>query len=259
VSRLGPRKLAGALALGAVWVALGGARDPILVPEVSQHDVVVRQGFTGTQLLLYGALLGPEGTRAGADYDIVIVVEGPSRAVTLREKRKIAGVWVNADATTLRSMPSYYAVASNRPLAQIVDERTAAIYEMGLGALQLSPSGSYNPDRQEHFAQGLVGVMRAKGLFQQDEHAVSITGGVLYSARIAMPSSLHTGTYTAETFAIHKGRVVASALAQVKVSKQGFEKAVVEFSRRQAFSYGLLAVSFSVLMGWLAGRLFARG
>ena len=41
--------------------ALMGQRDPILVPEVSQHEVQVRQGFTGTELLLFGAVLDPQG------------------------------------------------------------------------------------------------------------------------------------------------------------------------------------------------------
>ena len=41
--------------------ALMGQRDPILVPEVSQHEVQVRQGFTGTELLLFGAVLDPRG------------------------------------------------------------------------------------------------------------------------------------------------------------------------------------------------------
>jgi uncharacterized membrane protein YfcA len=60
-------------------VLLGGARDPILVPEVSQHEIQVRQGFTGAELLLFGAILDPpEGTRAGSDYDIVVVLKGPT-------------------------------------------------------------------------------------------------------------------------------------------------------------------------------------
>ena len=63
---------------------LGGARDPILVPEVSQHEIQVRQGFTGTELLLFGAILDPSGTRAGRDYDIVVVLKGPTEAVRLR-------------------------------------------------------------------------------------------------------------------------------------------------------------------------------
>ena len=35
---------------------LMGQREPILVPEVSQSRVEVRQGFTGANLLLYGAV-----------------------------------------------------------------------------------------------------------------------------------------------------------------------------------------------------------
>src|SRR5690606_29907805 len=51
--------------------ALSAQRDPILVPEVSQHEVQVRQGFTGTELLLFGAILDPQGRRASQPYDVV--------------------------------------------------------------------------------------------------------------------------------------------------------------------------------------------
>ena len=64
-----------ALLLIVFAFALMGQRDPILVPEVSQHDVEVRQGFTGTELLLFGAVLDPRGRAAGSDYDIVVVLK----------------------------------------------------------------------------------------------------------------------------------------------------------------------------------------
>jgi len=96
-------------------VFLGAARDPILVPEVSQHKVEVRQGFTGTELLLFGAILDPQGTRAGRDYDIVVVLKGPTQSITVREKQKHAGIWINAASAQFRSAPSFYAVASSRP------------------------------------------------------------------------------------------------------------------------------------------------
>ena len=245
------------LLLMAGLLLLTAARDPILVSDVSQHEIAVRQGFTGTELLLFGAILDPAGTRAGADYDIVVVVEGPTQPVVLREKRRVAGIWVNADSNTYRSVPSYYAVASSRPLAEIVDSRTAAIYEFGLGSLQLSPSGSIDPAAQDRFAGGLVDLMRRHGFYSQDEHAVTLTGQVLYRARIALPSSVRTGTYTAETFAVRHGRVVASAISRVEVRKLGLERAIAGFAHHYALFYGLMAVGVSVLMGWIAGRLFA--
>ena len=236
---------------------LSAARDPILVPEVSQHEVQVRQGFRGAELLLFGAILTPEGTRAGQDYDIVVVLKGPTRSIVLREKSRIAGIWINADSAEFRSAPTFFAVASSKPIASIVDDKTAAIYELGLPWLQLSPIGSYNPKEQTRMSAGLVDLMSREGLYQQDQRGVSISEQVLYQARISLPSSVQTGTYTAETFAINHGRVVASAISRVVVKKQGFERVVAQFAEQNGLLYGLIAVALSVGMGIMAGRLFA--
>ncbi|WP_189621246.1 TIGR02186 family protein [Novosphingobium colocasiae] len=239
-------------------VLLGGARDPILVTEVSQHEVDLQQGFTGTELLLFGAILTPEGARAAQDYDIVVTLKGPTQSVILREKQKMAGIWINAASIELRSAPSYYAIASTRPIADIVDDKTAAIYELGLKWLQLSPIGAIDPEEQARFAAGLVARNEANGLYREEEGGVKVNEQVLYQARIGLPSSVPIGTYTAETFAISKGRVVASASSTVEVRKQGMERAIAHFSDDYGLLYGLLAVAVSVAMGWLAGRLFAR-
>ena len=245
------------LILLAALFLLTGARDPILVPEVSQHEVLVRQGFTGAELLLYGAILTPEGSRAGQDYDIVVVLKGPTRAIRLREKQRIAGIWVNADSAEFRSAPTFFAVASSRPVRKIVDDKTAAIFELGLPWLQLSPIGAFNPKEQARFSSGLVDLMVRDGLYKEQPGGVTVSAQVLYQARIDLPSSVQTGTYTAETFAVSKGRVVASAISRVEVRKEGFERVVAQFSQSNGFFYGLLAVMISVGMGVLAGRLFA--
>ena len=236
---------------------LGGARDPILVPEVSQHEVQVRQGFTGAELLLFGAILSPEGTRAAQDYDIVVVLKGPTSPVILREKRRIAGIWINAASTELHSVPSYFAMASTRPIGKIVEGKTAAIYELGLPWLQLSPSGTIDPKALQRFNAGLVDLRKRNGLYRQDEAGVKVSEQVLYQARISLPSSVQTGRYTAETFAISRGRVVATAISEIDVRKLGFEGAIANFAEAYSLLYGLLAVAISVMMGWIAGRVFA--
>ena len=239
------------------FVALTGQRDPILVPEVSQHEIQVRQGFTGTELLLFGAILDPDGRRARRPYDIVVVLKGPTEPILVREKAKKLGVWVNAQSTAFRSAPSFFSVASSRPIAEIVDDRTAAIYELGLGFLQLSPTGAIDPVEQARFTKGLVDLRQREGLYREAGEGVTINNSVLYQARIPVPSNVVTGRYTAETFAISDGRVIASAIAEVEVQKQGFERFVAEQADRSSVLYGLFAVFLSLFMGWLAGRVFA--
>ena len=247
------------LAALAAWSTPLGAqeRDPILVPEVSQHQIRVRQGFTGTELLLFGAILDPRGGRASGEYDIVVVLKGPTLPVQLREKQKVAGIWVNAESTDFRSVPSFFALAASSPIEQIVDERTAAIYELGLDYLQLSPTATIDPEEQARFIDGLVDLRQRELLYQQDGSGVSISGGVLYQARITLPSNVQTGRYLAETFAINDGQVVASATSDVEVVKEGFERMVADEAENNSILYGLFAMGLSLFLGWLAGRISA--
>lgn len=236
---------------------LMGQRDPVLVPEVSQHEIEVRQGFTGTELLLFGAILDPAGRAAAQDYDVVVVLQGPSQAIRVREKERFGGIWINAASTDYRSAPSFFAMASTRPIEEIVDERTAAIYEFGTRYIQLSPSGAIEPEEQARFSAGLVDLRTRQGLYQDDVGGVTVSERVLYQARISLPSTVVTGTYTAETFAVRDGRVIASALAEVEVKKVGFERFVANTAEEHSLLYGLVAVLLSVGMGWTAGRFYS--
>lgn len=246
------------LALLAAAIASPGAaqsRDPILVPDISHHEIVLRQGFTGETLLLYGAVLDPRDS--DAEYDVVVVLKGPSQPVRLREKQRVLGIWVNADSTDFRSVPSFYAMASSRPIDQILaDKREAAIYELGLDYLQLSPSGQIDPDEQARFSRGLVDLRQRQGLYEQFDEGIVITEGVLYRAEIPIPSNVISGRYVAETFAIADGRVISSATSEVQVVKEGFERGVENAANENALLYGLFAVGLSLAMGWAAGRLF---
>lgn len=259
VRRLAPAlaaALVASLALSATHAS--AQREPILVPAVSQSRIEVRQGFTGARLLLYGAVIDPAGAGRATNYDIVVVLKGPAEAVRIREKDRIAGIWMNAGSNDFRSAPSFFAVASSRPINDIVDERTAAIYELGTEFIQLSPSGQIDPQGQARFSRGLVALRQRQGLYQENPGGVEISEKVLYQARINLPSNVTTGRYTAETFAIARGRVLASATARIEVVKAGLEGQVVSAAQRWSFFYGLGAIALSLGMGWLAGRLFAR-
>jgi uncharacterized protein (TIGR02186 family) len=249
------RLLAFILAVLLASSAAAQVREPILVPDISEHDIVLRQGFTGANLLLYGAVLDP--ANSDAEYDIVVVLKGPTEPILVREKERIFGIWVNSDDTAYRSVPSFYAMASSRPVLDIVDERTAQIYELGLDYLQLSPSGSIDPGEQQRFAEGLVDLRQRQGLYAQFDDGVQISEGVLYRAVIPIPSNVISGRYVAETFAIFDGRVISSATSEVQVYKEGFELGVEDAANDYSFLYGLFAVGLSVAMGWAAGRLFA--
>ena len=119
------RSLAASLAFASL--ALASASKPVLVPDVSARNIEIRYTFAGAQLLLFGAILYPSGRIPADRPEIVVVVKGPAEPIIVREKQRIAGIWMNADSSRFRSAPSFYAVASSKPIGKVVDERTAAI------------------------------------------------------------------------------------------------------------------------------------
>lgn len=246
------------LALALAPLLMGQADAPVLVPDVSQREIEIVYSFTGADLLLFGAILYPDRRAADRPADIVVVVKGPSQSVQMREKQKVAGIWVNAEAMRYRSAPSFYAIAASRPVREIVDARTRAIYELGLDSLQLSPIGSEPQAVQDRFVRGLVDLRRRVGLYVEAPRAVEITDGVLYRARIAIPARVPVGRFTAETFLIRDGRVLAAAVREIDIRKSGFERFVAAAAQNHAIAYGLLAVALSVAFGWGAGALWRR-
>jgi uncharacterized protein (TIGR02186 family) len=250
------RRSALAAATLALW--LMGAAKPVLVPDISSRKVEIRYSFTGAQLLLFGAILYPGGRPPARPADIVVVLRGPVEPIVLREKQKIAGIWMNADSDRFRSAPSFYAVASSRPIQQLVDERTASIYEMGLHNLQLSPGGGALPEKERRFEAGLLDLGRRHGVYSEHPYGVEINQGVLYRATIAIPSQVPVGTYTAETFLVDRGRVLAAATREIQIGKSGFERFVALAARRHAILYGLVSVLLSLILGYSAALLFKR-
>ena len=127
------------------------AAKPILVPDISARQVEIRYSFSGAQLLLFGAIAYPDGRTPKQPPDVAVVLRGPVQPILVREKQKIAGIWMNADSSRFRSAPSFYAVASSQPISDLVDERTASIYELGVHNLQLSPGGESLPEKDRRF------------------------------------------------------------------------------------------------------------
>lgn len=247
-----------ALLLPLLVPLLMAAENPRLVPDVSQRKIEIIYSFTGAELLLFGAILYPGGRAPSDDAQIAVVVKGPAEPVLVREKRKIAGMWINAASSDFRSVPSFYALASSKPIASIVDQRTAVIYELGIDNLQLSPASGDDPAGDRNFEAGLIDLKRRGGYYSETARGVEISEGVLYRARIAIPARVPVGRYTAETFLIERGRVIAAATREIEIDKSGMEAFVARSAKRHGFLYGMTAVLLSLALGWAASAAFRR-
>ncbi len=247
-------KLGGLLLL---WLALSGAAPVRLITDISQNRIDIVYTFKGTELLVFGAIQYPRGSVPDERPGLAIVVRGPAEPITLRKKARVAGIWINTASVRFETAPGFYAVATSAPIKTLVDERNAAIWEIGVDYLQLSPSTGGGPEIEE-FTRGLVDLRRRSGLWSEQEGRIGITQNILYQARITIPSAVPVGAYTAEIYLIRRGKVIARSATPITIDKSGFERWVYVAAQTHGLAYGLVAVALALLAGWGAGLIVRR-
>src|SRR3546814_17879917 len=77
-------------------------------------------------------------------------------------------------------------IGSSRPIDELVDERTAAIFELGLSNLSMSPTGFPEAKTLERCEPGLIALYRTASILVENPAAVEVTARALYIAPIAV-------------------------------------------------------------------------
>ena len=235
------------LLLGAI---LGGspAQGADLIVDLSRHQVSISTGFTGSDVLLFGA--------TGGVGDVVVVVRGPVGRVVVRRKSRIAGIWVNRERAVFTGVPAFYSVAASRPLAEIVPDSVAARLEIGADRLRLR---AISPGRdREAFRRALVRNKRRLGLYPAEIGRVRFLGSRLFRAEVRFPANVPTGIYTVQVYLLHDGEVIGGQTTPLAVSKVGLEAWIFESAHRHSTLYGVIAVIIALMAGWLSGTIFRR-
>jgi len=239
--RLLPLLLLAGLALAA---ADGPARAQALVAELTNHVVAITTGFAGTSVVLFGATDGSG--------DVIVVVRGPERDLTVRRKSKVAEVWVNTRQVTFQSVPSFYSIASSKPLDDIVPSAVRQLHQIGLDNLRLTTETPLSPQETEEFRSALLRNEARAGLYPPGVGQVSFLGDRLFRTDIHFPANVPTGTYLVQVFLVRDKAVVGGQTTPLVVSEIGLEAEVHDFADRSALAYGLPAVALAAPVGWLA-------
>ncbi len=242
-----------ALLLVTGFSARDGARAQPVIADLSDHLIAITTAFTGTDVLLFGAVEEPGG-------DIVVVVFGPEEEVRVRRKSRVLLFWLNTDEVAFRGVPSFYAVGSSRPLELVASEEVLARYRIGTGRLPLEAVGASGHSTLEigRFRTALIRNKIRQGLYVEKPRAVTFLAGKLFRTRLTFPANVPPGPYFVQTLYFRDGRLEHAQSNVLMVSKIGLEADLYDLSRRRPLLYGLGALGIALFAGWTANLLFAR-
>ncbi len=204
-------------------------------------------------------------SRPGASqtaYDIVVVVEGTPQPLVARRKSRVLGIWINTQSLTFESVPSYYAIASTRPLDEIADPIVLRDNDIGFERVRMTPvrgweTGITTADVQQ-FRAAATRLKQKEGLYTQNEFGVTFVGLHLFRTTIDLPANVPVGPLITRIYLIRQGQVVGTFNTEVTMSREGLEAYLHSFAFKHPLFYGIFTVLTAMFAGVVASAVFKR-
>jgi uncharacterized protein (TIGR02186 family) len=231
-----------------------------LITSISSSRVLITSSFSGAELVLFGAIErdGATVSRSGS-FDVVLVVKGPSTAFVVREKMQTGLIWANAAQRKYADIPSYLAVNSSRPIADVTTEQLRERFQLSLVDLVAAKGGpALAALEPQKFHSALIRLKIAEKLYQTNDKGVVFLAPNLFRTTISLPSTAPLGNYEAFVTVFADGAPLATERTDFEVLKTGFESRVAAAANAQTFLYGLATILLAIGFGWLANFAFRR-
>lgn len=232
--------------------------------DVSTRRVAVTASFSGTEVVVFGAVDNSRQTSAEAGlYDIVIVLVGTPSRLVARRKANVAGLWLNVQSLVFDSVPSYYAIASTRPLDEVASEDVLKAYDIGFEHVRMTlSSGTFSgPPTKEikEFRDAVVRIKQRERLYQEEQYGVAFIGRSLFRASIDLPANVTVGPFDTRVYLFRDGELLSQYTVRLNLEREGLEALLYSFAVRHSLLYGFATVMMAVGAGLLASAAFRKG
>jgi len=257
-------KLVWALFLLHLATPIPAAQADSLVSDISESQIAITSNFTGKRLVLFGAI-SREATDQNNDAsdegirDVIVVIRGPREDLIVRKKERVAGVWVNTDGIQFEDVPSYYFIAASRDFEAIADPIVYRRNALGSRYLRFKPKiDGLSQEERTEYQEAIIRNLENSGLFFEVAGGVQFLDQTLFRTTVDLPANVPDGTYSTKVYLLKNGKVVSVQSKPLYINKTGLERSIFEFAQDDPLAYGVLAVLFAFLAGWLASLMFRQ-
>ena len=241
-------------------LACGTARAETLVASLSTSQVRITSNYTGSQIVVFGAIErdAQSVARAGA-YQVVVTVRGPRQAVTVREKNRTGPVWINGQQQKFIHIPAYLGVFASAPIVEIGTTLQRQRMRIGLQAAMDAPDVTMDRGTEDdRFREALARLKIRELLFVEDERGTTCLTPNLFRTPVPLPVTAPPGDYEVDVALFADSVLLARTSTSFEVVKIGFEQRLADFSIQWAALYGLGTAAMALMFGWLATVIFRR-
>ena len=235
------------------FIAFPAAAEEIVL-GLSRDEVSISASFEGSDILVFGAIKREAPIADDSKLGIIVTVAGPDLPITVRRKDRRLGIWVNTDHVNVDLAPSFYAVATNAPMTEVLRDLEDLRHEISIPRAIRSVGAEVSDSA--NFTEALIRIRQQQELYQNLEGAVDLDEDTLFRTAITLPANLTEGSYEARIFLTRDGKVIDEHVTIIPVQKVGLERWLYNLAQDQSVIYGLMSLAIAIAAGWGASAVF---
>ena len=219
--------------------------------DISENNIKIETNFIGKEVIIFGIL--------NDDQETIMTIKGPEKNALIQKKERILGFWFNTKKITYNQIPSIFFIASSNEIEDILPTSTIIKEELSFDYLLENKTSQRNfisDISLDTWKDNFVRIKKNKNLFK--EYDIEKIDNKLFQTRIFFPAKSIPGEYKVNVYQIKNNLILNNKEKIITLKKSGVGSQIYNFAHKNAAAYGLFAIIFAVLSGFLAATLFRR-
>ena len=219
--------------------------------DISENNIKIETNFIGKEVIIFGIL--------NDDQETIMTIKGPEKNALIQKKERILGFWFNTKKITYNQIPSIFFIASSNEIEDILPNSTIIKEELSFDYLLENKTSQRNfisDISLDTWKSNFVRIKKNKNLFK--EYEIENIDNKLFQTRIFFPAKSIPGEYKVNVYQIKDNLILNNKEKVITLKKSGIGNQIYNLAHKNAAAYGLFAIIFAVLSGFLAATLFRR-
>ena len=224
----------------------------LISADLADHSITINTSFSGRDVLLFGS--------TGGRGDIIVVVKGPRKDFKIRKKEKKFNIWMNNAFIHFRNVPSYYAVASNKPVEELLPAHIRKRHEIGPHEISLDFEASSKEVALQvgEYQSEMINLFQKKDLYFPTHNKIHYRVDGLFRTTLSFPAHVPTGQYDVEIYQVQDGRLISAQSTPLIIQKVGLEAWLYDWSIHNSIYYGIMAIFVALIIGWVSTMMMRK-
>ena len=219
--------------------------------DISENNIKIETNFIGKEVIIFGIL--------NDDQETIMTIKGPEKNAVIQKKERILGFWFNTKKIIYNEIPSIFFIASSKNIKDILPTSSIIKNELSFNYLLENKTSQRNfisDVSLEAWKNNFVRIKKNKNLFK--EYSIEKIDNKLFQTRIFFPAKSIPGEYKVNVYQIKNNLILNNKEKIITLKKSGVGNHIYNFAHNNAAAYGLFAIIFAILSGFLAATLFRR-